>query len=118
MKDDNLYSLLQELGGGPSQKTDWREYYHAIRSRFWVVLLCLVLAGIAAAVFSNRQEPRFQARFDLYQRGRERLAFLVFHRMVEGHLGAPKYGAVQRGMGVNGTDDGIERSFDATPRTA
>ena len=57
-----MSSLLQELGGGPSQKTDWREYYHALRSRVWVILLCLILAGIAAAIFSNRQKPRFQAR--------------------------------------------------------
>ena len=67
MKDDDLTNLLQELGGGGSAKTvDWREYYHAIKSRFWVVLLFLVLSGIGATIFAKRQEPRFQARSVLF----------------------------------------------------
>lgn len=67
MKDDDLSSLLQELSGGDSSKSlDWREYYHAIKSRFWIVILFLVLSGIFAAVFSSRQEPKFQARSVLF----------------------------------------------------
>ena len=67
MKDDDLSSLLQELGGGGSAKTvDWREYYHAIKTRIWVVLLFLVLSGIGATIFAKRQEPRFQARSVLF----------------------------------------------------
>ncbi len=67
MKDDDLSSLLQELGGGGSSKSaDWQEYLHVIRSRFWVVLLVLVLSGIGAAIFMNRQEVRFQARSVLF----------------------------------------------------
>ena len=63
MKDGDLTSLLQELGGGtPSQGGDWREYYQVIRERFWVILLFLVLSGIAAAIYMSRQEAQFQAR--------------------------------------------------------
>ena len=66
MRDDDLSGLLQELGGGSSKAVDWREYYHAIRSRFWVLLLFLVLAGLGAAVFMNRQEAKFKARSVLF----------------------------------------------------
>ena len=62
MKDDDLASILGELGGGASHPTDWREYYHAVRERLWVLLLCLTLAGIGAAIFMSRQEPSFRAR--------------------------------------------------------
>ncbi len=63
MKDGDLASLLQELGGGgSSQASDWREYYQVIRERFWVILLFLALSGIAAATYMGRQEARFQAR--------------------------------------------------------
>ena len=66
VKDDDLNSLLAEFGGGTSHATDWREYYHAIRERLWILLLCLTLAGIGAAIFMSRQEPRFRARSVLF----------------------------------------------------
>lgn len=53
-------------GGARSQTTDWREYYHAIRERFWIVLLCLVLGAIGAAAYVSRQEVRFQGRSVLF----------------------------------------------------
>ncbi len=63
MKDGDLASILQELGGGgPSQASDWREYYQVIRERFWVILLFLALSGVAAAIYMSRLEARFQAR--------------------------------------------------------
>ena len=63
VKDADLASILQELGGGgPSQTSDWREYYQVIRERFWVVLLFLTLSAIAASAYMARQEARFQAR--------------------------------------------------------
>ena len=63
VKDGDLASILQELGGGgPSHASDWREYYQVIRERLWVILLFLVLSGIAAATYIARQEARFQAR--------------------------------------------------------
>ena len=63
MKDGDLASILQELGGGaPAQANDWHEYYQVIRERFWVILLFLALSGIAAALYMSRQEPRFRAR--------------------------------------------------------
>ena len=62
VKDGDLASILQELGGGSAQAGDWREYYQAIREKLWVVLLSLVLTAIAAAIYMARQEAKFQAR--------------------------------------------------------
>ena len=28
---------------------DWREYFHAVVDRLWLVILCMVVAGIYAA---------------------------------------------------------------------
>jgi uncharacterized protein involved in exopolysaccharide biosynthesis len=67
VKDQELASALAELaGGGRSSATDWREYYHAIRERLWIPLLCLVLGGIGATAYMMRQETRFQARSVLF----------------------------------------------------
>ena len=67
MKDGDLASILEELGGGGSSRgTDWREYYQVIRERFWVVLLFLTLSGIGAAIYMSRQEAKFQARAVLF----------------------------------------------------
>jgi uncharacterized protein involved in exopolysaccharide biosynthesis len=67
VKDQELASALAELAGGNrSQTTEWREYYHAIRERFWILLLCLVLGGIGATAYMSQQETRFQARSVLF----------------------------------------------------
>src|SRR5262245_5374149 len=65
MKDEALASVLAEVRGEP-QATDWRESYHAIRERFWLVLLCLALGAIGAAIYVSRLEVRFQARSVLF----------------------------------------------------
>ncbi len=67
MKDQELASALAELAGGSrSQETDWRAYYHAVRERIWIPLLCLVLGAIGAAIYISRQETKFQARSVLF----------------------------------------------------
>src|SRR5215210_30061 len=48
------------------EPSDWREYYHAARERFWIILLCTVLGGIGAAIYMNRQEAKYQARAVLF----------------------------------------------------
>ncbi len=52
--------------GEPSAVIDWQEYYHAVRKRLWIVLLCLTLGGIGAAVYTNGQQQMYQARAVLF----------------------------------------------------
>ncbi len=49
-----------------SETSDLSSYYHAIRERLWIVILCVVLGGIGAAIFMARQPPRFLARSVLF----------------------------------------------------
>jgi capsular exopolysaccharide synthesis family protein len=41
-------------------------YFHAVRERLWIVLLCLALGGIAAAIKVSLTVPKYQARSVLY----------------------------------------------------
>ncbi len=66
MKDQDLTALLAQASGAPAESTDWREYYHAVRQRLWIPLLCLVLGGIFAAIYMLRQETVFRARAVLF----------------------------------------------------
>ena len=66
MKDHDLSALLAQAGGGAAESTDWREYYHAVRQRFWIVLLTMVVGGIIAALYMSRQETVFRARSVLF----------------------------------------------------
>ncbi len=66
MKDHDLSALLAQASGGSGESTDWREYYHAVRQRFWIVLLAMVLGGILAALHMSRQETVFRARAVLF----------------------------------------------------
>ena len=67
MKDQDLAGILQALSGGsPAAAHDWREYWQAIRERLWIVILCLTLGGIGAAIYMSRQEARFKARSVLF----------------------------------------------------
>ncbi len=52
--------------GATSGGTDWQEYYYAIRKRLWIVLLCLVLGAIGAAIYMSGQHRAFQARSVLF----------------------------------------------------
>jgi succinoglycan biosynthesis transport protein ExoP len=65
MKDEEIASILAESGPKAPQ-ADWREYYHAIRERLWLVLLCFALGGIGAGIYLSRQEVRYQARAVLF----------------------------------------------------
>jgi len=66
MKDQDLTALLAQASGAPSESTDWREFYHAVRQRLWIPLLCLVLGAIGAAIYLTRQETVFRARAVLF----------------------------------------------------
>ncbi|MGB8168168.1 MAG: polysaccharide biosynthesis tyrosine autokinase [Chthoniobacteraceae bacterium] len=65
-KDSLNYGEAEAAEADPAQGTDWREYYVAVRERFWVVLLCLALGAIGAAIYASRQVPRFEARAVLF----------------------------------------------------
>ena len=41
---------------------DWREYYHVLRSRSWVILLCVVLATLYGLFKAATTPPMYQAR--------------------------------------------------------
>ena len=64
MKSDDSVSPDDSLGA--SDGLDWGEYYHALRKRLWIVLLCAVLGAIGAAVYMNGQQRVFQARSVLF----------------------------------------------------
>lgn len=66
MKDHDLSALLAQTTGATTETSDWREYYHAVRQRFWIVLLAMVLGGILAALNMSRQETVFRARAVLF----------------------------------------------------
>ena len=65
MKSDDPGSL-DDAFGGTGQGFDWGDYYHALRKRLWIVLLCTVLGAIAAAVYMNGQQQVYQARSVLF----------------------------------------------------
>lgn len=41
---------------------DWREYYHVLRSRAWVILICVVLATLYGLFKASTTPPLYQAR--------------------------------------------------------
>jgi succinoglycan biosynthesis transport protein ExoP len=61
MKSDD-YSAADEPTHAQTHAMDWQEYYHAIRKRLWMVILCVVLGGIGAAIYMNGQKQTFEAR--------------------------------------------------------
>ncbi len=66
MKDHDLSALLAQASGSEGASSDWREHYHAVRQRLWIVLLAVVLGGIFAALYLARQETVFRARAVLF----------------------------------------------------
>ena len=51
---------------GATSGIDWQEYYHAVRKRLWIVILCVVLGAIGAVAYMNGQHQTFQARSVLF----------------------------------------------------
>lgn len=45
---------------------DWREYFHAVVDRLWLVILCLVISGIFAAYKLSTVETVYRARSVLF----------------------------------------------------
>ena len=63
---DENYRSYDDPGGNTGESFDWHDYYHAVIERLWVVILCLVLGGIAAALHLKGQETQYQARSVLF----------------------------------------------------
>lgn len=45
---------------------DWREYFHAVVDRLWIVILCVILGGIYAGVNLSKVETKYRARAVLF----------------------------------------------------
>ena len=41
---------------------DWREYYHALKSHAWIIILCVILATLWGVFAAATQQPLFAAR--------------------------------------------------------
>ncbi len=62
-KDTNNY---KNPGQAVTDAIDWREYFHAVVDRLWLVILCLVVAGIYAAYKLSTVETVYRARSVLF----------------------------------------------------
>jgi len=49
-----------------SDAIDWREYFHAVVDRLWIVILCLVVSGIYAGYSLSKVETIYRARAVLF----------------------------------------------------
>ena len=49
-----------------SDAIDWREYFHAVVDRFWIVVLCVILGGIYAAHTLSSVQTTYRARAVLF----------------------------------------------------
>ncbi len=63
---DSENSALSPNALGEVHGADWQEYLHAVYERLWIVLLCLVIGAIGAAVYMNSQRQLYQARSVLF----------------------------------------------------
>ena len=52
--------------GSVNDAIDWREYFHAVVDRFWIVVLCIILGGIYAAHTLSSVETKYRARAVLF----------------------------------------------------
>ena len=66
MKSEDAVAQYDDLPEVESAGLDWQELYHAVRERLWILILCIVLALIGAAVYMNGQKLTFQARSVLF----------------------------------------------------
>ena len=50
----------------PLESLDWREYFHAVVDRLWIVILCVILGGIYAGFTLSKIETSYNARAVLF----------------------------------------------------
>ena len=56
---------------------DWREYYYAIKARFWIVLICLMLATLWGIFTVASQKAKYSAKSVLFiEQGKSRILSL------------------------------------------
>ena len=62
MESDTAPQTSEDFSASTQGGVDWQALFHAVRERLWVLILCAVLAGAAAAVYLGNQKQMFQAR--------------------------------------------------------
>jgi len=50
----------------PLESIDWREYFHAVIDRLWIIILCVILGGIYAGFTLSKIETTYRARSVLF----------------------------------------------------
>ena len=66
MNNEPTDNTLNIGGDTRSQGDKFADYLHAIRARWWIVILCLVLGAIGAAIKLAVTVPKYQARSVLF----------------------------------------------------
>ncbi len=66
MRTEDLDQPQDDLPDLDHAGVDWQDLTHAIRERLWMVILCLVLAAIAATMYLRSQHQEYQARSVLF----------------------------------------------------
>jgi len=66
MGNEEPSQFSDDFSDGTGHGIDWQAYFHAVRERLWIVLLCLVVGAIAAAVYMSQQHQLYQARAVLF----------------------------------------------------
>jgi len=51
---------------GEAPGFDWREYYHALRSRLWIIIVCVILCTLWGVFKAATQQGMFKARSVLF----------------------------------------------------
>ena len=66
MNNDPIETNLYPGEDTRSQADKLSDYLHAVRARLWIIILCLVLGAIGAAIKLATTVPKFQARSVLF----------------------------------------------------
>ncbi len=51
---------------GEGASFDWREYYHALRSRLWIIIVCVILSTLFGVFKAATQQGMYKARSVLF----------------------------------------------------
>ena len=66
MSTDQAIQPRPPESASPIESIDWREYFHAVIDRLWIVILCVILGGIYAGFTLSKIETTYRARSVLF----------------------------------------------------
>ncbi|MEI7591309.1 MAG: Wzz/FepE/Etk N-terminal domain-containing protein, partial [Deltaproteobacteria bacterium] len=66
MTKDTAKTKAPAPSSSPQDSIDWREYFHAVVDRLWIVILCVIVAGIYAGYSLSKVETSYRARAVLF----------------------------------------------------